>query len=254
MKKLKNVARGFISLVDHWEKWHLTGLHFLWKRISRPNKEIKVKLKELEKPVFLRNNTSDITVFYQVFFLNSYNFNYPSQVDVIIDCGANIGMSSIFFHLRFPQALILALEPEESNYNMLVKNCSYYQNIITLKAGIWNKNTKLQLVNKSNEPWEMQVEENQNDSIKDVEAVSISYLLQKFNLPKIDILKIDIEGSEKELFEFDSEKWLPHTRIICIELHDHMRKGAAQSFFRAIDKYEYTMVKRKENLFFYFNH
>jgi len=99
----------------------------------------------------------------------------------------------------------------------------------------------------------MQVEE-VREKKSDIEAVSIPYLLQKFNFKKIDILKIDIEGSEKDLFETDTDEWLPYVTTLCIELHDHLRKGASQSFFKAINKYEYRMLKRKENLIFYFNH
>ena len=253
MTTLRKLSRGFTSIVEHWEKWKIDGLLLLKKRLSNSNKVLEVKLKELKNPIYLRNNTSDITVFYQVFFKNSYNFNYSSDVDVVVDCGANIGLASIFFAHLYPKAMIIAVEPEKSNFEMLVTNCSPYKNIIPVKAGVWNKNTNLQLVNKSVQPWEMQVEEGTNQKT-DIEAVSISFLVQKFDLKKIDILKIDIEGSEKELFEANAEKWLAKTKILCIKLHDHLREGASQSFFRAISKYEYRMLKREENLVFYFNH
>lgn len=250
---MQALVNGFTTVTGHWEKWRWTGLWFLIIRALRSNRLITINLKHLIEPVYLRNSTSDITVFYQVFFQNSYDLNYPSPVEVIIDCGANIGLSSIFYSVNFPKAKIIALEPEENNFNLLVKNCRPYDNIIPVKAGIWNKNIGLEMINKTGQPWEMQVVESDAPNA-DVEAVSVPYLLEKYNLKSIDILKIDIEGSEKELFETDSEKWLPLTRTLVIELHDHYRKGASQSFFRAVHKYEYTMLKRRENLVFYFDH
>ena len=76
-------------------------------------------------------------------------------------------------------------------------------------------------------------------------------LMKKFNISQIDVLKIDIEGSEKELFESDYEEWLPNTRMLIIELHDGFRKGASKSFFNAISKYNFHMMKNDENLIFY---
>ncbi len=253
MKVLKNIARGFTSLIEHWDKWQMNGLFILGKRLLHPGKIIEIRLKELKQPFYLRNNTSDITVFYQVFLKNSYNLNHSSPVNVVIDCGANIGLSAIFFAHHFPEATIIAVEPEGSNFDLLVLNCQPYKNIKPVRAGVWNKNTNLRVVDKTKQHWEMQVEE-VNDQKSDIEAVSIPYLLQKYSLKKIDILKIDIEGSEKELFETYTDEWLPYIKILCIELHDHLRKGASQSFFKAISKYEYNMLKRKENLVFYFNH
>lgn len=253
MKTLKKIVHGISSLVDHWEKWKWEGLLLLRKRLLNPNKIIEIKIRDLKQPVYLRNNTSDITVFYQVFFQNSYNFDYSSPVDVIIDCGANIGLSSIFYAHHFPKATIVAVEPERNNFKMLERNCRPFKNIISVRAGVWNKNTNLRLLNKTDQPWGMQVEE-AIDQKSAIEAVSLPYLLQKYNLKKIDILKVDIEGSEKELFETGTDDWLPFTKILCIELHDHLRKGASQSFFKALSEYEYSMFKRKENLIFYLNH
>jgi hypothetical protein len=66
----------------------------------------------------------------------------------------------------------------------------------------------------------------------------------------IDILKLDIEGSEKEVFEAGFEYWLPRTKAIIIELHDHMRAGASKALFNAIGKYDFSFNMQHENLIF----
>jgi len=87
-----------------------------------------------------------------------------------------------------------------------------------------------------------------------VQSISVDGLLDEFNIDQIDILKIDIEGSEKELFEKNYEKWLPRTKMIIVELHDVMRWGSSKSFFNAITKYEYSMTIKGENLICILNH
>ena len=66
----------------------------------------------------------------------------------------------------------------------------------------------------------------------------------------IDILKIDIEGSEKELFSSNYEKWLPATKLIFVEVHDDMKKGCSKAVFSAIGKYNFHFSMKHENLIF----
>jgi hypothetical protein len=72
--------------------------------------------------------------------------------------------------------------------------------------------------------------------------------MRQHQCEKIDILKIDIEGSEKELFESDYETWLPKVTTLIIELHDRMREGSSLSFFRALTKYNFRLAVKGENL------
>ena len=70
----------------------------------------------------------------------------------------------------------------------------------------------------------------------------------------LDVLKLDIEGSEKEVFEKNVEEWLPFTKMLIIEIHDNMRKGASKSVFTAISKYDFTFTMHHENLVFLNQH
>ena len=58
--------------------------------------------------------------------------------------------------------------------------------------------------------------------------------LNENGIETVDILKLDIESAEKELFNFNTENWLPRIETIVIELHDWMKPGCSNSFFRAI--------------------
>jgi hypothetical protein len=70
--------------------------------------------------------------------------------------------------------------------------------------------------------------------------------MEKYSIERIDIIKLDIESSEKQLFLDNFDYWLPKTKIIVIELHDWMEEGCSKAFFEAINKsfskYEFSII------------
>jgi hypothetical protein len=82
-----------------------------------------------------------------------------------------------------------------------------------------------------------------------LQAFSVSDLMKKFGFPRIDIIKIDIEGSEKEVFT-ENYGWLSETNCLIIELHDRMKRGCSTTVFRAVDQYNFSLSLRGENLIF----
>ena len=68
---------------------------------------------------------------------------------------------------------------------------------------------------------------------------------------EIDLLKIDIEGAEKEVFGApDVDEWLSKVKVLTIELHDRMKRGCSYEFFKAMSKYHWHFALRGENLIF----
>ncbi len=241
------------KVVLHFKTLGFQGGMLLFKRYIRKNNSFKILLPKYKAPIFLRNNTSDIGVFYQMFLSKSYNIGIDNSPKVIIDCGANIGLSTVFFKNKFPDAQIIAIEPEKSNFDMLKKNTKFYTNIHCLHNGIWNKSTNLSIEDDNLGHWGFTVTEVDFENENTISAISINDIMIEFNIKQIDILKIDIEGSEKELFEKDFENWLSITKVLIIELHDGLKKGASKSFFKAITKYDFRMIRKDENLIFYMN-
>ncbi len=70
----------------------------------------------------VRPKTSDFSTFRQIFMDHEYDFKLLDVPNIIVDAGANIGLASLFFAQRFPSAKIFALEPDHSNFEMLMKN------------------------------------------------------------------------------------------------------------------------------------
>ena len=79
----------------------------------------------------------------------------------------------------------------------------------------------------------------------------MSDLIKEYKIGSIDILKMDIEGSEKEIFSDVSTFWLKKTKLIAIELHDRLRPGSKMAFLDAMKQYTFSRIlKNKENIFY----
>jgi len=208
---------------------------------------ISLSVPEAKHPVLLRKGTSDIEVFYQIFYYKGYDYNLGFEPKVIFDCGANIGLASVYYKNRYPNAMIVAVEPESSNFAMLQRNTEKYDNIHCLQSGIWNKTTNLK-IHASSQHWAFVVEEVDYEDNTTVKAIGIDELMKAYNVDYIDVLKIDIESSEKELFEANWEKWLPKVKVLLVELHDNMKPGCSRSMFKAVSNYDFTMHTKGENV------
>lgn len=219
----------------------------LYRNIS-VNRLNSLLLPNIKFSITLRPDTTDLRTFYQIFVNNEYDIKFPISPKVIIDGGANIGLFSILMLNKFNDAKVIAIEPDLENYAVLKENLAEYDTSYIENAGIWNKTTKLNVFDKFNSGhWGMVVEENESGNIN---AISIDSIITKYNIEYIDILKLDIETSEKQLFSKNYELWLPKTRIIIIELHDWMEEGCSKTFFAAINKCinNYELITSGENI------
>jgi FkbM family methyltransferase len=215
----------------------------------------KFRFENLPHPIHLRRGTSDIPTFHQIFTFRDYDIPLPFEPRTIIDAGANIGFASVYFANKFPGANIVCVEPEKSNFEILQKNIQGYANITPLKNAISNEGgTTFNVVDGGGGNWGfMTLSESATTKGKIVDTVatiSIGEIVAQMGFDRIDLLKIDIEGAEKELFENNYETWLPKTRCLIIELHDGMKPGCSKSFFSAISKYDFSYRHRGENLIF----
>lgn len=210
--------------------------------------EYKAKWKG--RQVHLRKGTTDLCVFRQVLVFEQYNIKglKPEKVKVIVDLGANIGLSVVYFKNRYPQAQVIAIEPEKANYDLLVKNVDGLPAVHCMNNAIWHSNKNLGVFDNGGGAYSYQVKEQSEEEKGVTQSVTINDIIEKYQLRKIDLLKIDIEGSEKELFSDNYSSWLPKVDCIVIEVHDWFRPGCAAAFFRAISSMDYTLSFKGENM------
>ena len=208
------------------------------KRIVGDNNIVKILREDYEHPIYLRNHTSDVSVYRSILENNEYDFIIREEPKYIIDAGANIGMASIYFATKYREAKIVAIEPEENNYKLLKLNTENYSNITTINGALWNRTGEISLFDTGLGNVGFMVETNISTikpaakKIKHLtEAVTVDGIMNEFSMEYIDILKIDIEGSEKEVFE-SCRNWIHKTRCIIVELHERMKKGCIKAFYK----------------------
>lgn len=217
------------------------------KRIYKFITFFVIRYYSFTKKIVFRKNTSDTDVFRQVFVENEYILPIKINPKFIIDGGANVGYASLWFAENFPKAKIIAIEPEKSNYNILKQNIKLYKNIESIQAGLWHKSTYLRIVNTELGKWGSKTVEVDSFNKHDIQAITINNILNNSNFNKIDILKLDIEGSEKEVFSKNLE-WLDKTNMIIIELHDKLTRGCSESLYSNINKGIWNKFNRGENV------
>src|SRR5579863_320629 len=187
-------------------------------------------------PVFIRGGrSSDAIALYDVLVTQEYaigaNLRSPA---FIIDGGANVGMASLYFLNRYPSARVVAVEPDDANLEICRMNLAPYGNRVTLIHGaIWKSAGRLSL-EAGQQEWVNRVRDDQSGS---VEAFALTSLIGLGD-GKVDLLKLDIEGSELEVFGPEAQEWLPVVRNIAIELHGEDRKD---HFFAALQGYRYDL-------------
>lgn len=167
---------------------------------------------------------------------------------LIIDCGANIGASSVYFKLVFPDAKIVAIEPEISNYQLLAENVKQFSIDVT-NVAIGSQEGHMWLSNPGLSDWGFRVGDTGD---YEVDVLTPNAVLEKYDRCAPFIIKIDIEGSELNLFETATE-WVAKFSLLIVELHDWMLplEGNSKHLIRCIAEHNFDVVLAGENIFLF---
>lgn len=215
-------------------------------RLLRRRVEVLVAVPGFRYPVHLRLRTTDVFSFHQVLVVGEYDCEFSKPPRVIVDAGANIGVASLLYANKYPEAKIVAIEPEFSNFEMLKKNTAPYSNVIPVHSALWRRNDRISLIDPGLGYWGFQtIDEAERDIAKSsekVSAITVDKLMADYRIDYIDILKLDIEGSEKEVFESPS-LWIDRVGVIVVELHDRFRTGCSRAVYLATQNFEFEWRK-----------
>jgi len=216
--------------------------------------DVKAREGDFYAPITLRPNSSDLSVFAQIFVDNDYNlrrFRRYSEIcrsfnaidsgmtPLIVDCGAKIGLSALYFAKNWPSAHVVAAEPDPGNFELLRRNVAAHTNIQPVFAAVGGEDGRTERV--------------PGDAPDAITGLSIESLIAMPPPPQVYqpfLIKIDIEGAEKDLFSC-SRDWIDKFPILIIELHDWMLPGQATSrnFLEAIAPLDRDFMHYGENIF-----
>ena len=224
---------------------------------------LKLRLSEKGERAFRHRGTpADRGVIAQMFETQDYSFArlqrgpelyslYETMVadgrrPLILDLGANIGASAVFFAMHFPRAHIVALEPAADNFALLAENVVGLD-IDARQAAVGAVDGEAALVDPGQGEWGYRTAPGAGVPV----AAAARLVAEKLAAGcEPYIAKIDIEGAEAELFSRDTA-WADRFPLLVVELHDWLLPGGgtARSFLRWAAERERDFVSIGENVF-----
>jgi len=182
---------------------------------------------------------------HEIFVENIYKQQLPSS-PFIIDCGANIGLSVIYMKRLYPDATIIAFEPDEKNFDLLKKNIRAFafENVEARQEAVWVDNTVLQF--SGDGAMTSRIDSGFSKNSVPVRAIRLRDFLNR----PVDFLKLDIEGAEYQVMN-DITGNLHFVRHLFLEYHGSFtqNKELAQLFVLLVDNGFYYYIKEATSIY-----
>lgn len=257
---MAGVAHQFFQiLLDMRTFGFYTSLKSMRRRFAATNTQLNIRG---FGTVIVRPKDSDYTIIRQVFRDNQYGLVPQAVKDgllstyrqiiakgfvpLIVDAGANIGLASIWFAKRFPDAEIIAIEPDKENCELLRRNTTHLSRVSVREAAIGATNGFVRLSQTGS-----------SATITTTRAFSGCPIITVDNaissvadgIPFI--IKIDIEGFESDLFSTNLD-WIDSAYAIFIEPHDwkFIDRTTSSSFQKAMGERQFSLYLTGENLLY----
>ncbi len=178
------------------------------------------------------NRTNFLFLFKEIFIERTYQFKAKTNNPHIVDLGSNIGLSILFFKRLYPKSTIIGFEPDKETFNLLSENISKNVNGVKLvNAAVGTHRGKINFYSSETKGWGMSTLESKSSTIcKKVDVVPLSDYLNR----KVDLLKMDIEGTEVEVICAAKDKLCNVDRIV-LEYHFNQRNKIIP-LFKALEE------------------
>jgi len=192
---------------------------------------VEVNIEGIQHPLYARAGTPDATEITHSVIREAYGKYLPAgEVRFVVDAGAYIGDATAWYLSKFPASRVVALEPNPESFAMLQRNCAPYGSRVRMMNGaLWFEDGNLDLVFDPSTPTGNSVAQRETGANTKCAAFSLPTILEQSGADEIDILKVDIEGAELELFSKNPDPWLSRTRYITMEIHSTEAYAAVQA-------------------------
>ena len=264
----RHVIRHYLNKISRSKSSsEIMGAKNLFK-IFRRIRGLQLEIESDEYKLMITNETSSISVYARKYPSSDLitllevwgKQEYRAAVEMltakgiqepyILDVGGNVGYSAVYFKYHFPSARIICVEPDQSNQKQISKNIKVngFKDITLVAGALWRKRTKMEIKNDYREGTSASFYVIESDK-GDIDGYGINDILSIQNWNHIDLLKVDIEGAEKYLFEDEhsAATILSITRVIAIEIHDE--KADRQNIYRALSTNGFKFFTKGETTF-----
>jgi len=216
-----------------WIFWALSPVLGRYRKVSRNSRILptipwirKVRINDWPVLLSVRLVFYDRIILDEIFFRQDYAGvakHGPKDVTTIVDIGANIGLSVNYWRVCYPNARIIAVEPDRENLYLCRCNALKEADggVVTFHAAcIWRKSGMV-IFDKSGADSDYHIVQEGHSNLlgETAECLSVPDLFVKAGVEGVvDVLKCDVEGAEKEIFE-DCADWICKVRFLAIEIH-----------------------------------
>jgi FkbM family methyltransferase len=172
--------------------------------------------------ITIPDSASFVFMYREIFIDEIYRFKTTSAVPYIVDCGANIGLASIYLKLLHPAAKIVSFEPDSEIYSILDSNIKSFKftDVEVVNKGLWNETKKLSFKSEGADGGLISDIDKTVIATHSIDVISLKPYLQQH----VDFLKLDIEGSETIVLK-DIEEDLSRVDRIFVEYHSFVNQS-----------------------------
>jgi len=230
------------------------------RNISAKNHNIS-SLTWNNKKVYYRARSSDMLLIYEILLKSKYKreYHFPEDLKpkIIFDIGGNIGITSIYLAILFPDALIYTFEPLKENFELLYKNTSQFKNIEIFNIGLGPKNGSFKVyLSDDNEnfggaSFYSKGSGNLSESFAECKVKNVNDIVKELNINSVDLIKIDTEGGEYDILTSLKKEFLKKTSFITGELHGN-RDFELLNYLNSLG-FSIGLNKKIDNRLFMFN-
>jgi FkbM family methyltransferase len=211
----------------------LGGVWLLLNDTWKSNLRFAAEIEQFGRSLpFYFEDIGDFGLFCEIFRTSSYEHLLPETAEVVVDLGANIGVSALYFRLRYPEATIYCFEPDPANLRRLRAQAAVLENTRVRNVALWSSNGTLSFYtdpHRGSLSAVSPVYDRQQEI--HVQARTLGAVLEGESISVVDVLKVDVEGAEEEALvgfeEFD------RIQVLCGEVHADLCD--ADAVFRTLD-------------------
>ena len=186
--------------------------YLLEKRAWRAKRDGRTSVRVDGRKTYFENPYHLAILYRDIFVDGVYDFETLNEKPVIIDCGANIGLSTIYFKQRHPGARVRSFEPDPDFAGILKKNVESWglENVTVMESAVWSSEGTLRF----------QQDQGLGGHLADGGIEVRTERLKDYLSEPVDFLKIDIEGAELEVLR-DCKDALGNVRRLFVESHTY---------------------------------
>lgn len=224
---MNSIKKALLPLVNYFLEHYILFKILPFKdrkkyfnKTANTDTQLHIKSLNNEAITIRGNNAIDRSVIKYVFY---YQYHLPPASipsdAVILDLGANIGLTIRHFKHLYPQSRIFGFEMDKNNFETCRTNCADLKDVTITNKAVWTTTGTIQYADDVDTD-AYAITENAQTATKEMPSISLPDILAEHSLDKVDFLKMDIEGAEKNILESDDLSWMQNVQVMNIELHE----------------------------------